>query len=260
MVLGASVEQVPELVKEQKHALETSPELNRIVGQAYRMTRGRSFFETITERAMNLFGFTDESDYDYGSGGDYFYGGPEVFGNNPSSYAFYNPYENYHPARQDEGSDEDAYGMFDFAADVAMIGIPLIIGAMMVPTSIIPVVGRSLDNNHIEDTLQPFELPLLRAVESADFLSYTTRDCQARIFCEVSKIGRNKESSLTQKLVYLMANLTPDHLSEGYGMKKLFKASRDGMCEIYKCVPLMTPGGIFERISYKALPQKKTTE
>jgi len=111
-------------------------------------------------------------------------------------------------------------------------------------------------DNHIEDTLQPFELPLLHAVENADFLSYTTRDCQARIFCEISKIGRNKESSLMQKLIYLTANLTPDHLADGYGLKKLFKVSRDGMCEMYKCVPLMTPGGILEKFTAKALTQK----
>jgi len=256
VVLGAAVQEqapVASLEEQQKTAIQTTPELNRIMGSALRMTRGRSLFETMTDRVMNLFGYGDDYEDDY-SGGDYFYE-PDVFGNGHSSYAFYNPYHgNYQPARDDDfGEDESSYSWSDFFFDVGMVAGPLLGVALMMPTGLLTIpTGRSLDN-HIEDTLKPFELPLLDAVEKADFLSYTTRDCQSRIFCEVSKIGRNNESSLMQKLVYLTANLTPDHLSESYGFKKLFKASRDGVCEIYKCVPLMTPGGIFDKFSSKAL-------
>ena len=61
--------------------------------------------------------------------------------------------------------------------------------------------------DQIERSLKENELPALRAIEDADFLSYTTRECQERIFCEVSRIGRSKDSSLIQKLMYLAANL-----------------------------------------------------
>merc|ERR1719167_601783 len=109
VALAASVDPTPELVKEQQHAVQASPELNRIMGQAYRMTRGRSLFETMTERVMNLFGYGDDYEDDY-SGGDYFYEPSEnMFGNGHSSYAFYNPYGNYHPARDDTFDEEESY-------------------------------------------------------------------------------------------------------------------------------------------------------
>lgn len=265
LVLGAAVEeQVPQIVKEQTHALQSSPELTRLIRKGRQLTRGRSFFETMQERIMSFFGYEGGDEYDYGDGGDYYYPTLDgVNGNAGSSYAFYNPYgANYHPARDDnfEDPEEENYGWGDLAIDAAMVAVPMAIILAAMPTGLftIPIVGRSMSNN-IEDSLRDFELPALRAIEEADFLSYTTRECQERIFCEVSRIGRDKDSSLIQKLMYLAANLTPDYYAESYGLKKLFKASRDGQCDMYKCVPLMTPGGVFDQKKHYLKPVKPQT-
>jgi len=262
MALGAVVEvpqEIPQVspeVKEQVHAIDASPELARIIRKGRQLTRGRSFFETMSDRIMSFFGYEGEDDYGDYEGGDYYYPSLEgtIGGNAGSSYAFYNPYgSNYQPARDDnfEEEDGDDYGWGDLMIDAAMVAVPMAIVLAAMPTGLftIPIVGRSLNNN-IEDTLRDFELPALRAIENADALSYTTRECQERIFCEVSRIGRSKDSSLIQKLFYLAANLTPDHYSESYGLKKVFKAARSGECSEYKCVPLMTPGGVFDSKKY----------
>jgi len=259
VVLGAAVveEQVPQVVKEQVQAIQTSPELRRIIRKGRQMTRGRSFLENMSDRIMSFFGYQGEDDYgDYDEGSDYYYPSLEntVGGNAGSSYAFYNPYgSNYHPARDDnfEEDDGDDYGWGDLMIDAAMVAVPMAIVLAAMPTGLftIPIVGRSMQNN-IEGSLRDFELPALRAIEGADLLSYTTRECQERIFCEVSRIGRQKDASLIQKLFFLAANLTPDQYAESYGLKKLFKASQDDKCSMYKCVPLMTPGGVFDTKKY----------
>jgi len=253
---GAAVEEgVPEVVKQQAHALQSSPELSRIIRKGREITRGRSFFETMSDRIMSFFGYEGDDYGDDYSDGDYSYY-PTVegtVGNSGSSYAFYNPYgSNYHPARDDNfEEDDDSYGWGDLMIDAAMVAVPMAIVLAAMPTGLftIPIVGRSLNNN-VEDTLRTFEMPALRAIEDADALSYTTRECQERIFCEVARIGRNKDSSLIQKLFYLAANLTPDYYAESYGLSKLFKSSIDDKCQQYKCVPLMTPGGVFDNKKY----------
>lgn len=53
---------------------------------------------------MNYLGYGDGEDYDEYGESDYFY--PQfdsnALGNAGSSYSFYNPYGNYHPARDDK--------------------------------------------------------------------------------------------------------------------------------------------------------------
>lgn len=61
--------------------------------------------------------------------------------------------------------------------------------------------------DNVVESLKPHELPILKVIEKADFLSFTTRDCQERIFCEIAQIGRSKDASILQKMFYLAANL-----------------------------------------------------
>jgi len=254
VAMGAAVEekQLPGAtdVVEAEHAIETSPELNRIIRKGQSITRGRSFIDTMSERIMSFFGYGDGDDYgDYGGDEYYYPDGPEGHG---SSYAFYQPYGNYQPARDDNFEEEDAYGFGDFMFDAAIVAVPMALVLVAMPTGLftIPIVGRSMQNS-VVDNLREFEMPVLKAIEKADFLSYTTRDCQERIFCEVSKIGRSKDASVLQKMFYIAANMTPDPYAESYGLKKVFKASRDAQCEMFKCVPLMTPGGVFSKKAQK---------
>lgn len=253
-VLSAAIEeQVPQIVKDQKKALQSSPQLTRLLRRGRQFTGRQSFLENMSDRIMSFFGFEGEDEYgDYAEGGsEYYYPTLDgVSGNAGSSYNFYNPGygANYQPSRDDNFEEpEESYGWGEVMIDAAMIAVPMAIILAAMPTGLftIPIVGRSMQNQ-IEESLKEYELPALRAIEDADFLSYTTRECQERIFCEVSRIGRSKDSSLIQKLMYLAANLTPDYYSESYGLKKLFTASRDGTCDMYKCVPLMTPGGVFD--------------
>jgi len=248
VALGTVVEESG--VQEASNALQTSPELNRIIRKGQSITRGRSFIDTMSDRIMSFFGYGGD-DYDYGGGDDYYY--PDGVGDHGSSYAFYQPYGgNYQPARDDNFEEEEEYGFGDFMFDAAIVAVPMALVLAAMPTGLftIPIVGRSMGNS-VVDNLREFEMPVLKAIEKADFLSYTTRDCQERIFCEVSKIGRSKDASILQKMFYIAANMTPDHYAQSYGLKKVFKASRDAQCEIFKCVPLMTPGGIFSKKAQK---------
>lgn len=248
VVCGAAVEEVSQAeplaeVSEQTAVIQNSPELSRIIKKGRAITRGRSVFADWGRSVMNYIGWGSEEydDEDEYGDSDYYYP-TSVVGNNPgSSYSFYNPYGNYHPARDDNFEEEDAYSWGDFMFDAAIVAVPMALVLAAMPTGLftIPIVGRSLHNN-LERTLQPFELPVLRAIEKADFLSFTTRDCQERIFCEVAQIGRHKEASVLQKAIYLAANLTPDYYAKSYSVDKLFKAARDGQCQMYKCVALMS--------------------
>ncbi|XP_018021469.1 uncharacterized protein LOC108677712 [Hyalella azteca] len=253
-VLGAAVqdskateETAPEL-SEQTQVIKNSPQLARIIKKGRAYTRGRSFFQRMSTTFMNYLGFGNDDEYEDFEDSDYLYPGLDhsgVLGNLGSSYAAYNPYQSNHPARDDNFEEEDEYTWGDFAFDAAVVAVPMALVLAAMPTGLftIPIVGRSMSNN-VEETLKPFELPLLRAVEKADFLSYTTRDCQERLFCEIAQVGRHEGSSILQKIMYLTATLTPDEYAKTYTVEKLFKSARDGHCESYKCVPLMAPSKV----------------
>ncbi|KAF2355741.1 hypothetical protein FHG87_013503 [Trinorchestia longiramus] len=241
----AAVEESSSLPSEQTQVIMDSPQLARIIKKGRAITRGRSFFQTMGDNIMNYLGYGSDDEYDDYAESDYFYPSLDssaLIGNPGSSYSFYNPYGNYQPARDDNFEEEEDYSWGDFMFDAAVVAVPMALVLAAMPTGLftIPIVGRSMPNN-IEETLMPFELPVLRAVEKADFLSYTTRTCQEKLFCEITQVGRHENASLLQKMMYLTASLTPDEYAKSYNLDKLFKSARDGHCESYKCVPLMTP-------------------
>lgn len=67
---------------------------------------------------------------------------------------------------------------------------------------------RSFDgSNFLEDDVDPSELPLLQALVESDFLALTDRECQKKLFCELTLLGEKENASFMQRAMYYIATL-----------------------------------------------------
>lgn len=220
---------------------------------------GRTFSEwgkTIME--WMGFDYDDESEYDYeytyyyppSASSQVGYGIPAVgyvspsAGGQQSSYSSYSPVQIApqhfgHPARDDKYEEDDnSWSMTDLMYGVAMSAIPIGLLVSAIPTGLFTVAlrRRSLgDDNLLEDSLNPEELPLLHALVESDFLALTSRECQAKLFCELTRIGEHEGASFMQRAFYYVSTLTPDFLARKVGLARLFRTSRSGNCNMFQC-------------------------
>ncbi|XP_059482788.1 uncharacterized protein LOC132200973 [Neocloeon triangulifer] len=78
--------------------------------------------------------------------------------------------------------------------------------------------------------------PVLDMIESRGGLrALEDADCEANLFCEIARLGREANANSVQRGFWSVVNDTPDALSELLGVKELFKAIRTDACQIYKC-------------------------
>lgn len=67
---------------------------------------------------------------------------------------------------------------------------------------------RSFDGSyHLEEDFDPSELPLLQALVESDFLALGERECQMKLFCELTLLGQKENASFMQKALYYIATL-----------------------------------------------------
>lgn len=67
---------------------------------------------------------------------------------------------------------------------------------------------RSFDgSNHLEEDFDPSELPLLQAMMENDFFALGERECQMKLFCELTLLGEKENASFMQKALYYIATL-----------------------------------------------------
>lgn len=57
------------------------------------------------------------------------------------------------------------------------------------------------------ETIDPTELPLLQTLMDTDLMALTERQCQAKLFCELYRLGEHENASLMQKAFYYVATL-----------------------------------------------------
>ncbi|KAJ9578845.1 hypothetical protein L9F63_004949, partial [Diploptera punctata] len=85
------------------------------------------------------------------------------------------------------------------------------------------------------ETLDMTSYPILHLLEKYGVESLDDPECENRIFCEMSRLGREPSGNVIQKAFWHAAHETSDKNAEAMGMKELFKAVRTDSCSIYKC-------------------------
>ncbi|XP_042211080.1 uncharacterized protein LOC121858627 [Homarus americanus] len=165
-------------------------------------------------------------------------------GGQQSSYSSYAPVQVVHrpqyfqhPAR-DDSFDDDEWSFTDMMYNVAVTVIPVGLLLSALPTGLftLAVRRRSLDDtNLLQDQFDPSELPLLNTLVENNFLSLTSRQCQEKLFCELSLLGEHEDASFLQKTFYYLATLTPDFVARKAGLARLFRTSRAGSCSMLRC-------------------------
>ncbi|XP_045617508.2 uncharacterized protein [Procambarus clarkii] len=217
---------------------------------------GRTFSEW-GQSIMEWMGFGDDesdeySDYEYSyyyppsASSQIGYGLPSVgyqgaTGAQQSSYSSYAPVQVAHPqfspARDDTYEDDDGWSMTDIMYNMALTAVPVGLLLSALPTGLFTIaVRRSFDNsNLLDETMDPSELPLLHALVESDFMALVSRDCQEKLFCEISRIGEREGASFMQKAFYYVATLTPDAVARKVGLARLFRTSRHGHCDMIQC-------------------------
>ncbi|KAK3879361.1 hypothetical protein Pcinc_016053 [Petrolisthes cinctipes] len=230
---------------------------------------GRTLYEW-GKSLMSFMGFDYDDDYYYdedysyqlyypqsGHSAQIGYGLPSVgysasgTGGHQSSYSSYSPLvaappqHFHHPARHDNFEDDEGWGFTDIMYNVAMATVPLGLLLTAMPTGLFTLAlrRRSLDeSNLLEEELDPFQLPLLKALtESDDILALVSPQCQEKLFCELTRIGEYEGSSFMQRAFYYVATLTPDFMARRVGLARLFRASRAGACEMFHCSATSRP-------------------
>ncbi|XP_046384468.1 uncharacterized protein LOC124154657 [Ischnura elegans] len=59
--------------------------------------------------------------------------------------------------------------------------------------------------------------------------------CEGRLFCEMSRMGRTEDANAIQKILWRIVNDVPDVLTDMVGLRRLFKAARTDSCRAFKC-------------------------
>jgi len=159
-----------------------------------------------------------------------------------SSYVSYqaHPGPFAHSPARDDYIDEDEWSFTDVLFDMAVTVVPIGLLLAALPSGLFTfaVRRRSLgDNSLFEDSFEADEMPILRDLMENDWLAFTARECQERLFCEISQLGEKEESSALQKLFYYAASLTPDFVARKVGLTDVFRATRYGQCKIFRCGP-----------------------
>ncbi|XP_047472972.1 uncharacterized protein LOC125027882 [Penaeus chinensis] len=212
---------------------------------------GRTFSDW-SKKFWEWMGYDYDYDYDYeyyypsGGASQIGYGYPAVgyipasAGGHHSSYSSYSPIQSGHqfghPARDDDYDDEWSFTdmMFDMAVTIVPIGI--LLSALPAGFLTFAIRRRSFDgSNHLEEDFDPSELPLLQAMMENDFFALGERECQMKLFCELTLLGEKENASFMQKALYYIATLTPDFMARRVGLEKLFRTSRAGTCSVYSC-------------------------
>lgn len=164
-------------------------------------------------------------------------------GGGGSSYVSYQQHHpgafHHSPARDDYVTDDDEWSITDMMFDMAVTIVPigLILAALPSGLFTFAVRRRSFGDNLLDDSFDPDEMPILRDLLENDWLAFTARECQERLFCEISQLGEREESSFMQKFFYYATSLTPDFVARKAGLDDVFRASRYGQCEIFRCGP-----------------------
>nr|CAD7449149.1 unnamed protein product [Timema bartmani] len=97
----------------------------------------------------------------------------------------------------------------------------------------LPHRQRSLDGVTKMDDLDDPLLAILDKYGGTESLD--DPDCENRIFCEMSRLGKQPQANLVQKAFWYLANDTPSSVAESLGLREVFKAVRTDACNIYNC-------------------------
>lgn len=183
-----------------------------------------------------------------------------------SSYVSYQPHPaQFHNSRDDYVTDDDDWSIMDMMFDMAVTVVPLGLLLAALPSGLFTFAvrrrslgGDNIFDNLVEDSFEAGEMPILRDLIENDLLAFTTRECQERIFCEISQLGEKDKSSTIQKGFYYAAALTPDFVARKAGLADLFRITRYGQCEILRCGP--SPPIAFAPVSNDLAPTIKNKD
>jgi len=163
-------------------------------------------------------------------------------GHGGSSYVSYQQHHpgafHQSPARDDYVTDDDEWSIMDMMFDMGVTLVPIAMLLAALPSGLFTfaVKRRSFgSDNLLDDSFDADEMPILRDLLENDWLAFTARGCQERLFCEISKLGEREESSIMQKFFYYASSLTPDFVARKAGLADVFRASRYRQCEIFTC-------------------------
>lgn len=167
---------------------------------------------------------------------------PATAAHGGSSYVSYQQHHPNHfgPARDDYVTDNDDWSITDMMFDMAVTILPIGLLLAALPSGLFTFAVRRRSfgsDNLLEDSFDSDEMPILRDLLENDWLAFTARECQERLFCEISKLGEREESSIIQKSFHYVSSLTPDFVARKFGMADVFRATRYRQCEIFTCGP-----------------------
>ncbi|PSN44521.1 hypothetical protein C0J52_14690 [Blattella germanica] len=98
----------------------------------------------------------------------------------------------------------------------------------------LPSRQRSVDQEDSSE-LDIMSFPILDLLDKYGIESLDDPECENRIFCEMSRLGREPTGNIIQKAFWHLAQDTPDKTADAMGMRELFKAVRTDACSIYRC-------------------------
>lgn len=193
---------------------------------------------TFSEWNRDFWSWMGYGDYDY-----YYDDFSNDISGSASSYVSYQ-----HPARDDTVDyfdyvdDTDETSWTDVMTNAAMVMVPLGIILSAIPTGVFTLAlrRRSFDDSWFSDShVDTSNLPLLRAIEARDIIDVlpelAARNCQKKLFCELSKLGLGPNGSYMQKAFYYTSTLTPKFIARRFGLGQLFDVSKTGQCEVLSC-------------------------
>merc|ERR1719391_891632 len=181
-------------------------------------------------------------------GRDSSYQAPSSGYNSPeSSYSSPNNYEapSYYdapPYKQSYGEPYSGGGKDSFNDFLNALAAFLPIGLFLaaIPPNLIVINSSARRKRETDDSLlnsldaPVTERPFLRRIASLGPAMWTT-ECQAKIFCEMVKLGRLPEGNSVQRMLAATAVNTPDFAANLLGLSDTFQASREGDCSKFKC-------------------------
>merc|ERR1719391_680448 len=172
------------------------------------------------------------------------YNSPESSYSSPNNYeapSYYDapPYKQSY-GEPYSGGGKDSFNDF-LNALAAFLPIGLFLAA--IPPNLIVINSSARRKRETDDSLlnsldaPVTERPFLRRIASLGPAMWTT-ECQAKIFCEMVKLGRLPEGNSVQRMLAATAINTPDFAANLLGLSDTFQssqASREGDCSKFKC-------------------------